>query len=158
MEKDLCASGIVILLFLVAMMALALLYSTLLSLSEWVSECLVQWTEQNLLSPAAVYSASKLVGLHRGVQRKLWEFWSCYSFSALATLRNGENCVFFQPSPSILGRQECHRASALLLLPPRCFGSKIYKVIPQFCQFCCGCVTVWLLNPFGHIFASIGVI
>ena len=37
MEKDLCASGIVILLFLVAMMALALLYSTLLSLSEWVS-------------------------------------------------------------------------------------------------------------------------
>ena len=29
MEKDLCASGIVILLFLVAMMALALLYSTL---------------------------------------------------------------------------------------------------------------------------------
>ena len=34
MEKDLCASGIVILLFLVAMMALALLYSTLLSLSE----------------------------------------------------------------------------------------------------------------------------
>ena len=44
MEKDLCASGIVILLFLVAMLALALLYSTLLSLSEWVS---VWCSEQN---------------------------------------------------------------------------------------------------------------
>ena len=44
MEKDLCARGIVILLFLVAMLALALLYSTLLSLSEWVS---VWCSEQN---------------------------------------------------------------------------------------------------------------